>query len=512
MTSQVIILPPMTLTAILDHPAIPRLQAFALRDMGAREVEAADGSRAMRIHLDPLIHCPSLRDPFVDDVYALLLTSARPAAWPAVPHPLEESLALHLLNEVEAILLELPDLTGHDRLEIGAAFEWARAEKPSARSQRRRAPATPYESALLQTAAEIHDTIAPAIPRLDRKLASWQASLQASGLAAAVLRLGLQADLGMRLRLNSSGHTFLPRLAGRTRRCGLEGLLRTTHRELATFQEMGEAIHQGSVADASWLRVEALLGVHTTLLAGLPGQERAGHLRSEEMRIRSPIDGHVTVLELPGPAVEEAFAVFIAALDAALWRDVHPVVRAALAHVEFVRIHPFSDGNGRMARLLLQALLHEQGIPALPLEAAFTWNRASYIACVARAVQLGDPLPFVQHLLKAIDQSIRAGRHMVRVLKPHCAEIRESHRAFGADGRLATVAAPLAASMVLGPDPQMIGRTIHGVELSWWLSDSPLIDVVEAKTLAFTLSGYDADAAYSSPIARALTAAPLTLL
>ncbi|MFA9423238.1 MAG: Fic family protein [Sedimentibacter sp.] len=35
------------------------------------------------------------------------------------------------------------------------------------------------------------------------------------------------------------------------------------------------------------------------------------------------------------------------------WEDLHPVVRATLLHGEFVKIHPFIDGNGRTARLLL---------------------------------------------------------------------------------------------------------------------------------------------------------------
>lgn len=512
MTSQVVILPPAALAAILGHPVAPRLQAFGLRDMTAEEVAAADGRRALRIHLDPLVYCPSLREAYVDDVYALLLTSAGAAALPAVPQPLQDSLLLHILDEAEAALHGLPDLTGHEQLAISAAFERAREAKPAAPSRRRRAPASPYESALLETAAQLQGTIAPAMAGIDRKLASYKASVQASGLEAAVLRLGLQTDLGLRLRLDRSGRTLVPCLAGQTRRCGLEGLLRTTHNQLDTFQHMAETIHDAEVADSNWLQPETLMMLHAGLLSGLPGQERAGRLRSGEMRIRSPLDGHVTVLELPGPEVEEAFAGFAAVFDAVLWREVHPVIRTALAHLEFVRVHPFSDGNGRLARLLLHALLLEAGVPALPLEAAFTWNRSAYITQVTRAVQQGDPLPFVQFVLKAIDKAIPAGRHMVRVLKPHCDEIRESFRALGASGRLAVIAAPLAGSMVLGPDPQLTRRTVHGVELSWCLNDSPQIDVVEAGSLGLTLSGYASDTAYSSPIARALVAAPLTLI
>ncbi len=35
------------------------------------------------------------------------------------------------------------------------------------------------------------------------------------------------------------------------------------------------------------------------------------------------------------------------------WKTFHPVVKAALLHGEFVKIHPFIDGNGRTSRLLL---------------------------------------------------------------------------------------------------------------------------------------------------------------
>lgn len=36
-----------------------------------------------------------------------------------------------------------------------------------------------------------------------------------------------------------------------------------------------------------------------------------------------------------------------------MWKEYHPIVRAALLHGEFVFIHPFIDGNGRTARLLM---------------------------------------------------------------------------------------------------------------------------------------------------------------
>ncbi len=44
-------------------------------------------------------------------------------------------------------------------------------------------------------------------------------------------------------------------------------------------------------------------------------------------------------------------------------KENHPVKAAALAHKEFVFIHPFIDGNGRTARLLMSLILLQEGFP-----------------------------------------------------------------------------------------------------------------------------------------------------
>lgn len=54
--------------------------------------------------------------------------------------------------------------------------------------------------------------------------------------------------------------------------------------------------------------------------------------------------------------------------------DIHPVLRSAMIHTEFVGIHPFIDGNGRTARLLMNMELLKSGYPAIVIPVADRLN------------------------------------------------------------------------------------------------------------------------------------------
>ena len=71
------------------------------------------------------------------------------------------------------------------------------------------------------------------------------------------------------------------------------------------------------------------------------------------------ISGSRRVLPAPekGPALMASFGEWMAANEGKM----HPVEFAALVHQKFVYIHPFVDGNGRMARLLMNLALMRAG-------------------------------------------------------------------------------------------------------------------------------------------------------
>jgi Fic family protein len=74
------------------------------------------------------------------------------------------------------------------------------------------------------------------------------------------------------------------------------------------------------------------------------------------------------------------------------WKSFHPVIRATLLHGEFVKIHPFIDGNGRTARLLLNFELMKNGYTPIIIKKE---NRARYYEVLDYAHTTMDYGPFV---------------------------------------------------------------------------------------------------------------------
>ena len=82
----------------------------------------------------------------------------------------------------------------------------------------------------------------------------------------------------------------------------------------------------------------------------------------------------------------------------------HLLIVSSVFHYEFVFIHPFSDGNGRMARLWQTALLAEwrQLFQYLPLENQIQKFQNEYYAAIAQSHKTGKSNIFVEFMLKKI--------------------------------------------------------------------------------------------------------------
>ena len=78
----------------------------------------------------------------------------------------------------------------------------------------------------------------------------------------------------------------------------------------------------------------------------------------------------------------------------------HPVIIAALAHYKLVTIHPFIDGNGRTARLLMNLLLLQHGYPFAIIKKE---KRPEYISAIEYARSNDDMSKFYTIICQAVE-------------------------------------------------------------------------------------------------------------
>ncbi|MGB7295699.1 MAG: Fic family protein [Candidatus Aminicenantales bacterium] len=133
--------------------------------------------------------------------------------------------------------------------------------------------------------------------------------------------------------------------------------------------------------------------VHGVLLAkGRGSDKNPGEFRRDQNWIGGTRPGNAIYVPSPPGRVAECMS--------ALEKFLHDIperipilIKAALSHVQFETIHPFSDGNGRIGRLLITLLLCHEGVlrhPLLYLSLYFKQNRSQYFDLLMKVRQEGD--------------------------------------------------------------------------------------------------------------------------
>lgn len=167
------------------------------------------------------------------------------------------------------------------------------------------------------------------------------------------------------------------------------------------------------------LSVRLMNEMHVLLLEGVRGEEKMpGELRNRQVWIGERGTSLDQARFVPPPARD------VPDLLADLERFVNeelpmpPLVQAALMHYQFEAIHPYTDGNGRIGRLLIVLFLCAKGVlrtPLLYLSAYFERLRDDYYDQLLRVSKTGDWNPWLRFFLRgvelqAIDAAARSRR------------------------------------------------------------------------------------------------------
>ena len=146
-------------------------------------------------------------------------------------------------------------------------------------------------------------------------------------------------------------------------------------------------------------------GAHAILLATGRGSDmNAGEYRNEQSAIQRVPSGEIVYVPPPPeyvrPCMDDLFALI---QDPEQVRS--PLLRAALAHVQFETIHPFEDGNGRIGRLIINLMLTASGVltgPSLYPSLYLKENREQYYQLLSHVRRTGDWEAWVVFFLEGI--------------------------------------------------------------------------------------------------------------
>lgn len=158
--------------------------------------------------------------------------------------------------------------------------------------------------------------------------------------------------------------------------------------------------------------IDGILEMHSRLLEG--NDPRAGQIRDQQVWIGgSNVGPHLASFIPPHhsrvlPALED----LIEFCDRV---DLPPLLQIAIAHAQFETIHPFTDGNGRTGRALVQAMLRGSGLArraTVPLSAGLLVDTNRYFAALT-SFREGNVQPILDEFSQAARFAAIEGKELV---------------------------------------------------------------------------------------------------
>ena len=157
------------------------------------------------------------------------------------------------------------------------------------------------------------------------------------------------------------------------------------------------------------LSVRLLCDAHRLLLDGTRGTgKQPGELRRSQNWIGGTRPGNAVFVPPPPERVADLLAAMERFIHADPANDLPPLVRIALVHAQFETVHPFLDGNGRIGRLLISALLEHWGLlsePLMYLSGYLKQHQSEYYRRLSAIRTDGDWEGWVSFFLEGVAQA-----------------------------------------------------------------------------------------------------------
>lgn len=137
--------------------------------------------------------------------------------------------------------------------------------------------------------------------------------------------------------------------------------------------------------------------IHKLTLDKILESEKVGEFRKNQVVVKNSISGEISYRPPMAVAIPFQIKDLIAFINSPSDQDIHSILKSGCVHYELVRIHPFVDGNGRVARALSTLILFKEGYDIrrfFSLEEYFDSNASSYYDALQSVEKRGGDLTY----------------------------------------------------------------------------------------------------------------------
>ena len=132
--------------------------------------------------------------------------------------------------------------------------------------------------------------------------------------------------------------------------------------EVINYRKAIEFISEIRIKDEG-LRIneETIRKLHKITVNKILPSEKCGEYRKTQVVVKNNQTGQVSFRPPEASTIPSQIKDLLVFIESSQNQDIHPVLKSGIVHYELVRIHPFLDGNGRVARALSTLILFLEG-------------------------------------------------------------------------------------------------------------------------------------------------------
>ncbi|MFC1510823.1 Fic family protein [Candidatus Margulisiibacteriota bacterium] len=163
-----------------------------------------------------------------------------------------------------------------------------------------------------------------------------------------------------------------------------------------------------------------LLKLHKTIMGGLLPGPKPGRYKEKQNYIVN--EKNIKIYSPPSPEQTPKLTKHLLAwLNSKDTQELHSIITCAILHYQLASIHPFSDGNGRIARLLGTYVLYQKGFDnqhIFSLDDFFAGNRKMYYLKLEQARELDEDITaWIEYVAEGVVQTLRKVKKRIEDLQ-----------------------------------------------------------------------------------------------